>query len=103
MNNKINILDNVSNINIVKKKALKNYGTSDVKPSTRMLSSNKKYMIRNNDGKYIHFGDIRYEDYTHHKDKQRRDNYLKRAVNMHGKWINDPFSPNWLSILLLWA
>jgi hypothetical protein len=100
MNKKINILDNVSDINIVRHKALKIYKTSDVKPSTRKY---KKYMIRNNEGKYIHFGDIRYEDYTHHKDKQRRDNYLKRAVNMHGKWINNIWSPNWLSILLLWA
>ena len=99
MNIKINNLNSVSNIDIVKKKALKNYGTSDVKPSSRKY---KKYMIKNNDGKYIHFGDIRYEDYTKHKDKDRRDNYLKRAVNMHGNWINNIWSPNWLSILLLW-
>ena len=99
MNNKINNLNNVSNIDIVKKKALKIYGTSDVEPSTRKY---KKYMIKKPDGKYIHFGDIRYEDFTHHKNKQRQDNYLKRAVNMHGNWINNIWSPNWLSILLLW-
>ena len=37
----------------------------NVEPSTR---KNKKYMIMNDDHKYIHFGDNRYEDFTKHQD-----------------------------------
>ena len=36
-----------------------------VEPSTR---KNKKNMIMNDDHKYLHFGDLRYEDYTKHQD-----------------------------------
>jgi len=43
-----------------------------------------------------------YEDYTKHKDETRRLNYLLRASNIKGNWINNPYSPNFLSINLLW-
>jgi hypothetical protein len=62
---------------------------------------NKKYMLNVN-GKAVHFGDIFYEDFTKHKDKLRRDKYLNRAMNIRGNWRNDIFSPNSLSINLLW-
>ncbi len=45
---------------------------------------------------------MRYADYTKHKDKKRRLNYLKRASNIKGNWSQNPFSPNMLSIILLW-
>ena len=34
------------------------------KPVETSTRKNKKYMILNDDNKYVHFGDSRYEDYT---------------------------------------
>jgi hypothetical protein len=64
---------------------------------------NKKYMILNhNTNKYISFGDIRYEDYTKHKDETKKAAYLARASNINGNWIFDKYSPNNLALHLLW-
>lgn len=63
---------------------------------------NKKYMIKKPDGKWVHFGQMGYSDYTKHKDKQRRINYLNRATNIKGGWKSDKYSPNNLSIHILW-
>lgn len=69
-------------------------------PSTR---AGKKYMIQDqNTGKMIHFGQLGYEDFTKHKDEARRQRYLKRATNMRGDWKQNPYSPNNLSINILW-
>ena len=90
----------VSNPEMVLKQLEKYYGDEvDLYLST---SKNKKYMVFNEDGKKIHFGSIIHEDYTKHKDKKRRKNYLKRASNIKGNWRQNPFSPNMLSIILLW-
>ena len=62
----------------------------------------KKYMIQRPDGKYIHFGQMGYEDYTKHQTKIKRIAYLTRATNIRGNWRDDPYSPNQLSINLLW-
>jgi len=62
----------------------------------------KKYMIMRPDGKYIHFGQMGYEDHTKHKSDIRRINYLNRATNIRGNWRDDPYSANNLSINLLW-
>ena len=40
---------------------------------------NKKFKVLTPNGKIIHFGDSRYEDFTQHKDKKRQENYCKRA------------------------
>jgi len=60
---------------------------------------NKKYMVVHPiTEKLIHFGSTM-EDYTYHKDEQRRTNFLKRNV----KWSKaDVFSPAYLSYSLLW-
>ena len=90
----------VSNPKMVLKQLEKYYGDEvDLYLST---SKNKKYMVFNEDGKKVHFGSILYQDYTKHKDKKRRLNYLKRASNIKGNWRQNPFSPNMLSIILLW-
>ena len=70
-----------------------------VEPSTR---KNKKYMILNDDNKYIHFGDIRFSDFTKHNDLERRKRYLNRARNIKGNWKKDKYSANNLAINLLW-
>lgn len=66
-------------------------------------TKNKKYDIFNpSTGKYVPFGDIRYEDYTKHQDPVRRQAYLKRATKIKGDWILDRYSPNALAINILW-
>ena len=59
-------------------------------------------MVQNPDNKWIHFGQMGFQDYTKHKDKIRRKNYRLRASNIKGNWITDPYSPNNLSLFLLW-
>jgi hypothetical protein len=72
------------------------------KPVETSTRKNKKYMILNDDNKYVHFGDNRYEDYTIHNDLERRKRYLKRARNIKGNWKKDKYSANNLAINLLW-
>lgn len=63
----------------------------------------KKYKIYDpfNDS-WVHFGQMGYEDFTKHRDKIRRADYLKRSANIKGDWISDPYSPNNLSRHILW-
>ena len=63
----------------------------------------KKYKIFDSiHNKWVSFGQMGYEDYTKHKDKSRRKNYLARSTKMNGHWKNNPYSPNNLSIHILW-
>ncbi len=86
---------------LVKLKARLLFGNDiDIRLSHRV---DKKYMIKHpNKDKHIHFGQMGAQDFTKHKDLLRRDRYLKRATNIKGDWKKDPFSPNNLSIHLLW-
>jgi hypothetical protein len=68
-------------------------------PSTR---KNKKFMILKPDNKYVHFGDSRYEDFTQHKDVDRQQKYLNRSSKIKGNWKDNKYSPNNLSINILW-
>ena len=64
----------------------------------------KKYQILNpNTHQWVHFGDIRYEDYTYHQDNNRRRRYLQRSTHIRGDWASDPYSSNLLAINGLWA
>ena len=61
-------------------------------------------MVSKNEGKKIktsQFGDSRYEDYTQHKDKKRRDKYRDR----HKKDLasGDYMKPGFLSYYILWG
>ena len=91
-------MEKVSDIKKVNKLSRMIY-KKNVEPSTR---KNKKYMIMNDDHKYIHFGDSRYEDFTKHQDKERLKYYLSRATKIKGDWKKDKYSPNNLAINLLW-
>lgn len=86
-----------SNPQIVQKLANKYLGDNiKVYFSTR---KNKKYMVQNPDGKWIHFGQKGYEDYTKHQDDTRRNNFRKR----NAKWETaSKWTPAWLSWHLLW-
>ena len=49
---------------------------------TKSKRKNKKYDLLDTDKKYLlSFGDSRYQDYTMHKNDDRKTNYLSR----HGK------------------
>ena len=65
----------------------------------------KKYMIYDEvKNKWVHFGSFNppMEDFTKHKDPIRRERYLARATKIKGNWKDNPYSPNMLSINLLW-
>ena len=56
-------------------------------------------MIMNDANKWIHFGAMGYQDYTKHKDKTRRANYLNRSAGIHD---SGKYSANQLARHLLW-
>jgi hypothetical protein len=63
----------------------------------------KKYMVLNPEtDKWIHFGQMSYEDFTKHQNPIRRERYLKRTANIKGNWKNDKYSANNLSRNILW-
>ena len=70
----------------------------------------KKYSVyvKSESGKpkLIHFGDTSYQDYTQHKDPERRKRYLKRAKGIRNKngelTYKDKNTPNYWSVKYLW-
>lgn len=96
MDDKLKELRKYSNFTKVKNKIKKELGI-EVLPSTR---EKKKYMVLNPEtNKYIHFGEMGYEDFTKHKDEERRENFLIR----NKKWEKAPvFTPRYLSYHFLW-
>ena len=96
---KYNILLTKSNPDIVHQKFVE-YGLDRCATLGMSLNKNKKYVVQlKSDGKKIHFGDIRYQDYSFHLDEDRRNNFKSRNY----KWAYaDVFTPRWLSYYLLW-
>ena len=91
---KITELKKYSNYDEVKKRGEK-YGINDIQISNR---KDKKYMIIYNNKK-ISFGQMGYEDLTHHRDLHRAELFKKR----NHKWADaEKYSPAWLSYYLLW-
>ena len=107
MNDNLNIarfnqLLTVSNPTIVKKN-LKKYIPKDTPELFISNRKNKKYQILNPDtNKFVHFGSLIYEDLTKHQNKERQKAYIIRASNIKGNWKSDKYSPNNLSLYLLW-
>jgi len=92
------MLSEYSTPEIVYKKAKKIYGpNTQIKESTR---KDKKYMIlKPETNKWVHFGQMGYEDFTKHKDPERRQKFLIR----NNRWRHrDEYSPAYLSYYLLW-
>lgn len=91
----------MSSLREKQKKALM-FGASNLQKSSR---KNKKFVVSYG-GEEIHFGDSRYQDFTQHKDKKRRDSYLKRARGIRNKegrqTYRDKTSPNYWSVNILW-
>jgi hypothetical protein len=90
----------VSNPTIVTQKA-KQIFCSAVK-IVESRAKGKEYALIKPDGERINFGSIDYEDYTEHKNATRRDNHLKRETNIKGNRKANKYSPNNLSVRLLW-
>ena len=100
LKNKSKTIKKYSNPTEVYRKANKYFGKS-----VKIRLSNKrdkKYMITTPEGKIVHFGAMGYEDYTKHKNKTRRKNYLTRSGNIKGEWKKDKYSANNLARKLLW-
>ena len=85
-------------------KNAKNLGAESLDYSSR---KNNKYMVKLPGGKKVHFGSPKYEDYTVHKDKERRDKYRARATKIKNKkgelTYTNPESSNYWSVHLLWS
>lgn len=67
-----------------------------VRQSTRKT---KKWMVTLPDGLTIHYGDVRYSDFTQHRDPERLKRYLLRHRNDH---IHDPHYPGFWARWHLW-
>ena len=93
-------IEQFSNYEEAQKKTNKYFG----KPTKLYISDKpaKKYYVIDNNGKKVYFGANGMEDFTKHKDKKRREAYLKRASNIRGNWKQNKYSPNNLAIGILW-
>jgi UDP-N-acetylmuramyl pentapeptide phosphotransferase/UDP-N-acetylglucosamine-1-phosphate transferase len=67
----------------------------------RSDKKDKKYKIFDGN-KWVHFGQIKFQDFTKHEDDIRRKNYLTRTANMRGEWKSNKYSANNLSRNILW-
>ena len=74
--------------------------TAKLYPANKPL---KKYRICDPKlGQWINFGQMGYQDFTRHKNKIRRHNYLTRTAGMLGNWKRNKYSANNLSREILW-
>lgn len=97
---KMTELNQYSNPEVAQKKAREYLGKKTMLyTSTR---KDKKYMVKDPDGKWVHFGGLGFADFTKHKDPKRREAYLSRATKIKGDWKDNPYSANNLSINILW-
>lgn len=100
---KDDILYEYSNPIEAQKKAFEYLG--DLGHLYKSINPKKKYMIYDTiNNKWVYFGSMNppMEDFLKHKNIIRRNNYRKRATNIKGNWKDNPFSPNNLSINILW-
>jgi hypothetical protein len=64
------------------------------------IDNKHKFVAVFDDGEQVAFGAMGYEDYTQHKDKERKKLYLARHRNRED-W-NNPKTPGALSRWILW-
>ena len=60
-------------------------------------------MIMDDNNKWVHFGQLGYSDFTKSRDENKKRLYLTRATKIKGQWKTNIYSPNMLSIVLLWT
>ena len=71
---------------------------------TKSTNPKKKYKVVVSDEdrkKTIHFGAQGYEDYTIHKNKERKAKYKNRHKGMNEDW-DDPFTAGFWALHALW-
>lgn len=101
MNEKIQEFRNYSNFQKAQENAYSYLGEDAILFFSPI--KDKKYRIYNpNTDKWIDFGQMGYQDFTLHNDENRRQRYLARATKIKGNWRDNPYSPNNLSINILW-
>jgi hypothetical protein len=61
----------------------------------------KKYAVKIGN-KSINFGDIRYDDYTTHKDNDRKNRYIIRHQKRENWTKSGIMTPGWWSRFLTW-
>lgn len=61
----------------------------------------KKYLVRVDGKRAIHFGSTM-SDFTKHGDEIKRKSYLARSAGIRGDWRDDKWSANNLARNLLW-
>ena len=75
-------------------------------PSNRKGKKKMVLVKRGDKVRVVHFGQKGYQDFTQHKDKKRRKNYLTRSAGIRNKsgqlTKDDPFSPNYWARRELW-
>ena len=90
-------------LNKLRRRAIVEFGAKDLELSER---ANKKYVVTLPNDKKVHFGHRGYEDFTIHKNLNRRRNYRKRASKIRDKdgklTYKNKESPNFWSFHLLW-
>ena len=68
---------------------------------------NNKYVVKLPSGKNLHFGSSQHPDYLIHKDNERKEKYLSRAMKIKNKkgelTYENPESANFWSVNLLWS
>ena len=70
---------------------------------TKSKRKNKKYDVLDSDKiKIISFGDSRYQDYTIHKDSERKTNYLSRHKTNENWSLTGIHSAGFYSRWILW-
>ena len=68
---------------------------------------NNKDVVKSPSGKNLHFGSSQYPDFLIHKDNERKEKYLSRAMKIKNKkgelTYDNPESANFWSVNLLWS
>ena len=68
---------------------------------------NNKYVVKLSSGKNLHFGSSQHSDFLIHKDNERKEKYLSRAMKIKNKkgelTYENPESANFWSVNLLWS
>ena len=92
------MIEDYTNPNKVFQNAKRIYGNNvQIKLSTR---KDKKYMLLNPDtNKWVHFGQIGFQDYKKHQNNKRRQLFKIRNQKWAGQ---DIYTPGYLSYYLTW-
>ncbi len=53
--------------------------------------------------KWVDFGNINEKDFTKHKNENLRQKFIKKISKSRGDWRENPFSPQRLTIEILWT